>query len=322
MRNRIVPLAAPLLLAFASFQARAALSSYSQDFELLDQTGATALGDDDWLVYGNVFATNGTTYLYGYGPFPAPNDGFAFSQIDLLQGGVEQGLQQLVVFSDYNNTDHALGRIIESNVFHEQTIAAENVGQTWNFSFQAKLGNLTGSSTATAFIKTLNPAAGYALTNFLAEDMTAIPTSWGGWTISISIDAGLVGQLLQFGFLNRATTYQGSGIFYDNIEFQQGPPTDTPAAAQLGLAQNYPNPFNPFTRIEFSLPSAQSVSLAIFDLAGRHVVTLQRGFLPEGPHTVSWDGRDATGARVASGRYDYVLRSSQGELTRSMVLIK
>ena len=322
MRNRIIPLAAPLLLAIAGLQARAALSSYSQDFELLDQTGATALSDDGWRVFGNVFEANGSTYVYGYGPFPAPNDGFAFCQIDLLQGGVEQGVQQLAVFSDYNNTDHTLGRIIESNVFHEQTIAAENVGQNWNFSFQAKLGNLEGASTATAFIKTLNPAAGYALTNFLVEDMTTISTVWGGWTISIPIDAPLVGQILQFGFLNRASLYQGSGIFYDNISFQQGPPTDAPAASRVALSQNHPNPFNPRTQIEFSLASAQSTSLEVFDLAGRHVVTLQRGFLPSGLHTVSWDGRDASGARVASGRYDYVLRWSQGELTRSMVLIK
>jgi hypothetical protein len=33
----------------------------------------------------------------------------------------------------------------------------------------------------------------------------------------LDIHAGLVGQLLQYGFSNTVTNYQGSGIFYDNI---------------------------------------------------------------------------------------------------------
>jgi hypothetical protein len=48
------------------------IQAYSQDFEALNAGSLTALGDEGWLVFANVFA--GETYLYGYGPNPAPNN--------------------------------------------------------------------------------------------------------------------------------------------------------------------------------------------------------------------------------------------------------
>jgi len=324
MRRRSTLVGALVLLAFIASSAGATLVNYSQDFELLDQTDPFALSADGWLVYGNCYELDGVTYLYGYGPFPAPNDGFAFCQIDLLQGGPEQGLQQLVVFSDYNNGDHGTLKLVESNTYREQTITAENVGETWRFSFNAKMGNLTGISTARAFIKTLNPAAGWALTNFISEDMTSIPVEWSGYALTITIDAGLVGQVLQFGFLNRATNYEGAGIFYDNLSFAKVPVATPPAVIADGIAlgQNYPNPFNPTTRIDFTLQTAQNVRLQVFDVAGRRVVTLLQGPLPAGEHFVIWDGRSESGGRVASGSYRYVLEGPDGRLIRSMTLLK
>ena len=195
-----------------------ALEPYSQNFESLIQMDPDALANDGWLVFGNVFTPDGT-YLWGYGPFVAPNGAEAFSAIALDQGGPEQGDQVLVVYSDYNNTEHASGNIVESNVFQEQIIGPGDVGLTWIFSFHAKLGNIEGSSTAAAFIKTVDPNAGYALSNFITEDMTSIPITWSYHTLSITIDPSLEGQLLQIGFLNTATHYEGSGIFYDNVDF-------------------------------------------------------------------------------------------------------
>jgi hypothetical protein len=86
-----------------------------------------------------------------------------------------------------------------------------------DFTFDAKMGDLTGVSEAAAFIKTLDPGNGYATTNFITTDMTSIPTTWGTYSVQLSIDAGLVGQILQFGFLTRASNYQASGVYYDNV---------------------------------------------------------------------------------------------------------
>jgi hypothetical protein len=195
-----------------------ALVPYSQDFEALNQASTSALTDDGWLVFANVFGSDGG-YWYGYGVFGAPNDGGGFCQIAIGEGGGAQGSQQLNVFSDYNNADHANGATIEANVFQEQVVDPGNIGQTWVYDFQAKMANLEGSSTAAAFIKTLDPNNGWATTNFIAIDMTSTPADWTDYSASILIDASLAGQILQIGFMNTATNYEGSGVFYDNINF-------------------------------------------------------------------------------------------------------
>lgn len=219
MTSRVTAAIAAAFLLFAPVTSHADLATYSQDFEGLVQTDPGALGADGWKIFANVFSPDGSTYYYGYGVFPAPNNAGGFCGIDLLPGG-PQGFQDLVVYSDYNNADHAVGNRIEANVFQEQVIGAADVGSSWTFRFDAKLGNLEAPTTALAFIKTLNPSAGYAMTNFINLDMTSIPATFGTYAISINIAPGLVGQILQFGFANTASNYKGSGVFYDNVSFR------------------------------------------------------------------------------------------------------
>jgi hypothetical protein len=324
MRNRTRTLLAAVAVLVLLPAAALALEPYLQDFEALDQSSATALGDDGWLVYGNVFSPD-DVFLYGYGPFPAPNHNLAFSQITAGEGGDEQGDQQLTVFSDYENADHANGNWVESNVYQEQTIGPDDVDLIWGFAFQAKRGNIEGASTAVAFIKTLDPANGYATTNFITVDMTDIPTTWNGYALDIAIDESLVGQLLQIGFACTATDYEGSGVFYDNVRWEvigAVAVPDQPALAGVTLRQNYPNPFNPSTAIAFALEQPTRVDLAVYDLAGRRVATLLAGDLGAGAHEVVWDGRSDAGRPVATGPYRYALTTAQGTVSRSMVLVK
>ena len=222
MKNRVNVFFAVAALLFLIPNASLALWSYNQDFEGLALPSEGALLGDNWLVFGNVFDSGGN-YLYGYGPFDAPNDGAAFCAIVTGEGGAEQGMQQLAVYSDYNNGDHGLGNLIEANVFQEQLIGPGDVTEVWFFSWDAKLGNLEGGSTALGFIKTLDPNAGFATTNFLTVDMTNIPNTWGSYLLYIFIDPSLDGQILQFGFLNTATNYEGSGVIYDNVRFYISP---------------------------------------------------------------------------------------------------
>jgi cysteine-rich repeat protein len=195
------------------------LVEYQQDFEALNQASGSALSDDGWLVGANVFTgpPPGGAFIGNYFSFPAPNGGAAFSAIATGAGGAEQGTQQLSIYSDYNNGEHANGNTIEALVFRERTIVAGDVGKTLTFAFDAKLGNLELRSTAEAFIKTIDPGNGYATTNLVTVDTTSIPATWAGYSMMLDIDASLVGQILQFGFGSRATAYEGSGIFYDNI---------------------------------------------------------------------------------------------------------
>jgi hypothetical protein len=212
MRNKATAVLMAALLVCLSSASAFALEPYAQDFDMLNAGDTAALANDGWLVFGNVFGLD-WAYWYGYGVFSAPNDGGGFCTV-----GVDGANQFLNVFSDYNNTDHPIA-YIEANVFQEQMVGPGDVGETWVFQFDAMLGNLVSPTTALAFIKTLDPNAGYATTNFITLDMTNIGMSWGTYSISIFIDGSLDGQILQIGFANTTTNYAGSGVFYDNINF-------------------------------------------------------------------------------------------------------
>ncbi len=194
------------------------ISEYSQDFEGLDMASPTALGDDGWVVGANVFDAGGG-FLYNYFAFPAPNGSGGFSNIAAGEGGPDQGAQQLVVFNDYNNTDHTNfpTRIIEANFFREYSISASDVGNTVRFSFDSKLGDIQSPSTALAFIKTLDPNNDFAPTNFVTQDTTNTPTTWSTYSLELTIDQSLEGQIFQIGFLNTASGFSPSGVFYDNV---------------------------------------------------------------------------------------------------------
>jgi len=307
------------------------MSAYSQDFEALDAANVNALGDDGWLVFANVFDAMTGDWAYGYGPYPAPNNPSApaFSTIVVGEGGVEQGAQQISVFSDYENSDaQTSGDLVEANVFQEQYIGSADIGKTWVFEFQAKMpsnGGVIPPATALAFIKTLDPSSNYDMTNFVEVDMSSISSEWGGYSLSLTIDAGLVDQIFQFGFSNSATGYHPSAIIYDNVDLHENDVVAVPDnAALLGakLGQNYPNPFNPMTRIDFSLEKPGFVSLGIYDVAGRLVKTLVDEVKPAAAHSEMWNGTDRTGRRVASGTYYYVLQTEDFNATHKMMLVK
>ena len=239
MKNRAIVAVLTALLVGLFAVSAFAIEPYSQDFEGLNQADTGALGADGWLVFANVFGPGGAPYLYGYGVFPAPNDGGGFSQIAVGEGGATQGNQQLNIFSDYNNVDHAVGNLIEANTFQEMVVGPGDVGEVWVFEFDAKRANLAGATTALAFIKTLDPNAGFATTNFITSDMTTIPTTWGTYQVSIVIDPSLVGQLLQIGFANSCTNYEGSGVFYDNVNFSISGPVATEDMSWGGVKSLY-----------------------------------------------------------------------------------
>ena len=91
----------------------------------------------------------------------------------------------------------------------------------------------------------------------------------------------------------------------------------------LALYPASPNPSSRATSIAFDLPAPQTISLMVFDVAGRRVRTLAEDMhLPAGRRTVSWDGLDDTGSAVASGVYFYRLVAGEEELTGRVVLLR
>lgn len=83
------------------------------------------------------------------------------------------------------------------------------------------------------------------------------------------------------------------------------------------LYQNYPNPFNPGTTIEFSIPSAQIVTLKVYNLLGQEVATLVNGLQTAGEHRIQWNA-----ASLPTGFYFYKMERGNFSQTRKLMLMK
>jgi len=102
---------------------------------------------------------------------------------------------------------------------------------------------------------------------------------------------------------------------------------DAPAAAPatpraLELALPAPNPARGGTRIWYGVPADRAggmLELAIYDLSGRRVRTLQSGQAEPGRHSASWDLRDESGAVARAGVY--FARLSLGSEARSQKVV-
>ena len=87
--------------------------------------------------------------------------------------------------------------------------------------------------------------------------------------------------------------------------------------------QSYPNPFRGLTTLEYGIPETMPVSLHIYDLLGKKVVTLINDELKQmGIHAIQWDGTDQSGRPVASGVYLYALNTGTQRATRRVVVLR
>ncbi len=94
-------------------------------------------------------------------------------------------------------------------------------------------------------------------------------------------------------------------------------------AVTWALSQNFPNPFNPTTTIHYDVKAGGGqVSLRVFDVSGRVVRTLVDGSQTEGSKSVTWNGTNDRGQRVASGIYFYRMIAPDFTETKKMVLLR
>lgn len=94
----------------------------------------------------------------------------------------------------------------------------------------------------------------------------------------------------------------------------------------FNLEQNYPNPFNPSTVISYQLSAFSHVTLKVYDILGREVVTLVNEYQQPGNYSTLY----ALRSTFASGVYFYTLKAGDPSLrsgqsfvqTKKMLLIK
>ncbi len=109
----------------------------------------------------------------------------------------------------------------------------------------------------------------------------------------------------------------GASLYgYLNSETAVANEAETELPASIRLLGNYPNPFNPSTRIQYVLPQAGNVTLELFDVLGRNLMTLNPGLQSAGEQVFTFEANG-----LASGTYLYriAVETVSGNVSRSQV---
>jgi len=128
------------------------------------------------------------------------------------------------------------------------------------------------------------------------------------------------------GFSDGTVLHYSYAVIQNGAEVGRSPETDIVLSglpmAVTRLLPNVPNPFNPMTEINFEMEKPGQARISIFDVSGRLVTTLVNEQLGSGPHSRTWQGKDATGHQVPSGAYYLRMETGNRVDHRKILLLK
>ncbi len=81
--------------------------------------------------------------------------------------------------------------------------------------------------------------------------------------------------------------------------------------------KNFPNPFNSHTLIEFTAPKSAQITIEIYDILGRKVMTLYDEVATAGRHKINFAAE-----RLASGVYFCILKSGDYTVVEKTILLR
>lgn len=90
----------------------------------------------------------------------------------------------------------------------------------------------------------------------------------------------------------------------------------------FALEAPYPNPFNSEVVIRFSIPQAAAASVAVYNMAGQKMRTLEAGYLESGAYRFVWDGLNDSGHSVATGIYFVRLQAGVQSRVQKITLLR
>jgi hypothetical protein len=165
--------------------------------------------------------------------------------------------------------------------------------------------------------------------SFEIERRTAAQLQWesigtihAGGTSNAPLDYRYIDSLKNVGsgsifYRLKSIANDGSFQYNGDVEMFVTTSVATTVPNKYALSQNYPNPFNPTTTINYELQKAGSVSLKVYDMLGREVVTLVNEDKTAGYYSVAFDA-----SRLSSGIYFYRLITGSFTEIKKMVLLK
>ena len=158
--------------------------------------------------------------------------------------------------------------------------------------------------------------------------------SSAGEMIQLSSADGLSGvDFIQFDEQQADISYGRSGdygfwCFFDEATPGAANPNSLSAVddgvipSALRVTGVYPNPFNPATKIHFELPGEARVTVDIYGVDGRLVRTIDGGVMGAGKGSLTFNGLDNSGQRMASGAFFARVRAGAEVSVVKMMLVK
>ncbi len=236
-----------------------------------------------------------------------------------LNGGTAQGGFVRCVAVDPKNSNKAL--VAFGNYNFKSLWLTTNGGSTWS-DVEGNLSDPSGPSIRWATLIYV----GDQLNVFIGTSIGLLMTSklQGDSTVWVQAAANEIGNVL-ISYLDYRESDRtlvvgthGRGVFSTQIpNIPSSVQTTATVPQQFVLEQNFPNPFNPVTTIRYSLSSLSKVTLVVFDVQGKTVVTLVNEEQTAGRKEVRWSGKN-----VASGIYFYKLQAGSFGETKKMLLVK
>jgi hypothetical protein len=240
-------------------------------------------GTSNW-----VFQTNGHG---SFGTTPSPQNFGQAARVDILSNGDNIKLHQSGLPFDPDAL-YALTFSASSTTGHDLEIVAQKDGE---------------------------PYTSYGLNGYYVDLTTEMRT----YTVEFSTRNFT--QSVQDGRLMFWLTPYAKGgdtYLFDNVVLTKlsGPGNIGPSGGvppDYFLDQNFPNPFNPSTVIRYMVPDPAFVTLRVYDVLGREVVTLVEEEQPVGRYEIEFvsDG-------LPSGVYLYVLKAGAFSYVRKMLLVR
>ena len=148
---------------------------------------------------------------------------------------------------------------------------------------------------------------------------------WGDDNTTEKIDGLMDREIPKFKYWNGSEEYEANVIVktgtlqYEANEMTIGDLdiSNTNLPNEYHISDAFPNPFNSMTSIEYYLPSAVNVSMSIFNLSGKELMSIESGLKPAGIHRVSFEG-----GLLPSGTYYIVLNAENVNLSKSVTLLR
>lgn len=214
-------------------------------------------------------------------------------------------LNDLYIFSNGNAI--AAGGDFE---YGSSTVRTSNLGQSWFYDTLGTFGVASGIDFRTSYEGwiTLGIAQKFAYTKDTGNSWSNVFTPDSMPVFDVDFTDSLHGW---------AVGYSGCILKYNpslvNIYGNEGVhiPDD------FVLYQNYPNPFNPETMISYELREDELVSLKIFDVSGKELMTLLSEYQRKGKYKNKFSGEN-----FPSGVYLYKLNTGNTYQIRKMILLK